>query len=211
MSSNLPANPESGVDAFLGAHGSPGEIIRFSKEAQFKLASDDEAVLPEGTKLVCVYDQTQHGWIRFNGEKQEPTRHMGPMFGGYVPVPRSELGDDDRGLWEDGLDGQPKDPWNAQVLLPLQDPETGRLYVFQTMSKTGLRAVATLISTCKQMAKRDPDSYPIIELKVSSYKHKDPRVGLVKKPDFKLVGKVAKNGATLQIGTAATLDDEIPF
>lgn len=133
------------------------------------------------------------------------------MFGGYVPPARSELGDDDRDIWENGLDGQPKDPWNPQVLLPLMDPETGRLFVFQTMSKTGLRAVATLISTCKQWAKRDPDSYPLVELNVSSYKHKDPRVGPVKKPDFKLVGKAPKNGATLQIGAAAVMDDEIPF
>jgi hypothetical protein len=66
MTDKLPALPESGVDAFLGAHGAAGEVIRFSKEATFKLAADDRETVPVGTKLVCPYDQTQHGWIRFN-------------------------------------------------------------------------------------------------------------------------------------------------
>jgi len=207
----LPALKTNGVDAFLNAHGgAAGEFVRFSKEAKFTVVSDGTE-LPEGTTLNCIFDQTQHGWIKFNGIGQPPTRHMGGMFDGYVPPPRSELGDDDITQWEPGLDGKPQDPWQAQVLLPLQDDETGKLYVFQTSSKTGLRAVATLISTCKQMAKREPDIWPVIELKVSSFEHRDSRIGQVKKPDFKIVGKVPRNGAVPQIGAAAVLNDEIPF
>jgi hypothetical protein len=212
MTQNLPAKPTDGVDAFVSAHGGPaGEFLRFSKEATFKCASDG-TTLPEGTRLACVYDQTQHGLIRFNGPGQPPTRHMGGMFDGYVPPPRSELGDDDQSLWETGLSGQPQDPWQWQVLLPLQDQETGKLYIFQTSSVTGLRSVATLISTCKQMAKREPDVYPVVELRVSAFESKkNPRIGLVKKPDFKIVGKVNRNGAAPQISAAATLNDEIPW
>jgi hypothetical protein len=111
----LPALKTDGVDAFLNAHGgAAGEFVRFSKEAKFVVVSDNTE-LSEGTRLNCIFDQTQHGWIKFNGVGKPPTRHMGGMFDGYVPPPRSELGDDDPTLWDPGLDGQPQDPWLFQV------------------------------------------------------------------------------------------------
>jgi hypothetical protein len=208
----LPATKEDGVNAFLNSHGGPvGEFIKFSKDAKFERVSDGEEV-PVGTKLICVFPETQHGWVKFNGTGQPPTRHMGPMFGGYVPPARTELGDDDASLWERGLSGKPQDPWRAQVLLPLKQADGDRLYVFQTSSTTGLRAVASLVSECKQMAKREPDVYPVIELAVGAFEHKEPRVGTVKKPAFKIVGKVSRSGVEPpQIGAAAVLNDEIPW
>src|SRR5262249_269520 len=126
---------------------------------------------------------------------------------GYVPPSRGELGDDDPALWEVGLSGKPQDPWKAQVLLPLKEVDGDRLYIFQTSSTTGLRAVASLISECKQMAKREPDVYPVIELE-----KKARGGGRVRKRGFKVVGKVSRNGVEPpQSGTAATLDDEIPW
>ena len=73
-----------------------------------------------------------------------------------------------------------------------------------------MRAVASLISECKQMSKREPDVYPVVELAVGAFEHKDPRVGTVKKPAFKIVGKVSREGVP-QIGAGAVMDDEIPF
>src|SRR5215831_17024472 len=200
MSTNLPAIKDDGVNAFLAQHGGPvGEFIKFSKDAKFERISDGEEI-KVGTKLICVFPETQHGWVKFNGAGQPPTRHMGGMFNGYVPPPRGELS------------GKPQDPWKAQALLPLKEVDGDRLYIFQTSSTTGLRAVASLISECKQMAKREPDVYPVIELAVGAFEHKDPRVGTVKKPAFKIVGKVSRAGiAPSQIGAGAVMDDEIPF
>jgi len=132
------------------------------------------------------------------------------MFSGYVPPPRSELGDNDQSLWEEGLSGRAQDPWKSQVLLPLKEADGERLFIFQTSSTTGLRAVASLISECKQMSKREPDVYPVVELAVGAFEHKDPRVGTVKKPAFKIVGKVSRDGVP-QIGAGTVMDDEIPF
>ena len=113
---NLPAVKTEGVDAFLSTYGGPaGEFIRFTKEAKFARLDGEE--VPVGTKLVVVFPETQHGWIKFNGPGQPPTRHMGGMFSGYVPPPRSELGDSDQSLWEEGLSGKPQDPWKSQVPL----------------------------------------------------------------------------------------------
>jgi len=208
---NLPAVKTEGVDAFLNEHGGPvGEFIRFTKEAKF--AGLDGKEVSAGTRLIVVFPETQHGWIKFNGPGQPPTRHMGGMFSGYVPPPRSELGDEDHSLWEEGLSGKPQDPWRPQVLLPLKEVDGDRLYVFQTSSVTGLRAVASLISECKQMQKKEPTMYPVIELAVGAFEHKDPRVGTVKKPAFKIVGKVSRDGiAAPQISAGAVMDDEIPF
>ena len=211
MTTTLPAIKTEGVDAFLNTHGGPaGEFIRFTKEAKFARLDGEE--VPVGTKLIVVFPETHHGWIKFNGPGQPPTRHMGGMFSGYVPPPRSELGDNDQSLWEEGLSGKPQDPWKSQVLLPLKEAEGERLFIFQTSSATGLRAVASLISECKQMSKREPDAYPVVELAIGAFEHKDPRVGTVKKPAFKIVGKVSRDGvAAPQIGAGAVMDDEIPF
>jgi hypothetical protein len=211
MTTTLPAIKTEGVDAFLNTHGGPaGEFIRFTKEAKFARLDGEE--VPVGTKLIVVFPETQHGWLKFNGPGQPPTRHMGGMFSGFVPPARSELGDEDQSLWEEGLSGRPQDPWKPQVLLPLKEVDGDRLFIFQTSSTTGLRAVASLISECKQMSKREPSMYPVIELAVGAFEHKDPRVGMVKKPAFKIVGKASRDGiAPTQIGTGAMLDDEIPF
>jgi len=188
-----------------------GEFVRFTKEAKFARVSDGEEV-PAGTKCICVFDQTQHGWIKFNGAGQPPTRHMGGMFNDYAPPPRSELGDHDKERWEVGLSGQPTDPWRAQVLLPLKELDGDRLYIFQTSSVTGLRAVASLISECKQMQKKEPTMYPIVELAIGAFEHKNPMIGTVKKPAFKVVGKTPRDGvAPAQVRTETLLDDEIPF
>src|SRR5262249_41065553 len=202
--SSLTTTPGSdGVDAFLNAHGGPvGEFVRFTKEAKLARVSDGEEI-PAGTKCVCVFDQAQHGWIKFNGDGQPPTRHMGAMFGGYVPSPRTELGDDDKAHWEKGLSGEAVDPWKAQVVLALKGLDGDRLYIFQTMSVTGLRSVASLIAECKQMAKKQPTMYPVVELAIGAFEHKNPQIGTVKKPAFKLVGTAPRDGIEPpQIGVA---------
>ena len=99
-------------------------------------------------------------------------------------------------------------PFGSNLTYPIE--RYTRLW--QTSSTTGLRAVASLVSECKQMAKREPDVYPVIELAVGAFEHKDPRVGTVKKPAFKIVGKVSRTGLEPpQIGAAAVLNDEIPW
>jgi hypothetical protein len=109
---NLPTKMGDGVAAFLSEHGGPaGRFIKFNKAGNFVTTDDDEE-MPAGTRLICVYDQAQHGWIRFRGKGEPPERKMGPIFGGFVPPPRSELGDEDETQWELGLDNRPKDPTN---------------------------------------------------------------------------------------------------
>jgi hypothetical protein len=137
---------------------------------------------------------------------------MGPVFDGFVPPNREELGDTDQALWEKDLSGRPADPWQHQMLLPLQEIETGELLIFATSSITGRRAVGNLLRHCERMRVRDPDYYPVIKLQTSGFQHKDERVGFVRTPAFPVVGKTPKSGAAkFDTSVSADLNDAIPW
>jgi hypothetical protein len=154
----------------------------------------------------------QAGWIRFNGKGEAPTRKQGAVFSGFVPPPRSELGDEDQSEWETDLSGKPADPWQFQLLIPMQNVETGELFVFQTTSLTGRRAGDNLIGLCGRMEKNEPDYYPVIKLRISGFNHRDERVGWVKTPAFERVGKAAKANATMaESAVDADLNDALPY
>lgn len=210
---NLPMTPNS-VSDYLSTHGlgMSGTFMKFSKEGKFVKALDDNEEIPEGTTFIVIYDQTQGGWLKFTGKGNPPIRKQGPLFGGFNPPKREELGDLDQTTWELGLSGKPTDPWQLQLLLPLQHVETNELFVFQTTSATGRRAVDRVIQTCERMSRLEPNDYPVIKLRVSGFQHRDDRVGWVKTPAFERVGKAPKADATMAVTSLAKdMDDEIPF
>jgi hypothetical protein len=135
-----------------------------------------------------------------------------PIVAGFNPPKREELGDLDQAEWETGLSGKPTDPWQFQLLLPLQHVQTNELFVFQTTSITGRRAVDRLIQGCERMMRIEPNEYPVIKLRISGFQHRDDRVGWVKVPAFERIGKAPKTDVTMAVTTVAKdLDDEIPF
>jgi hypothetical protein len=201
------------VSAYLAAHGvgMSGTYFKFGKDGKFVKSSDDEEI-PEGTEFVVIYDQAQGGWVKFMGKGNPPERKQGPLFAGFVPPPREELGDTDQSEWEEGLSGKPADPWQFQLLLPLQDVKTGELFIFQTSSITGRRAVDRLIQACARMMTTEPDVYPIIKLRVSGFDHRDERVGWVKVPAFERVGKASKADTTVaDTSLGGEFNDDVPF
>jgi hypothetical protein len=209
---NVPAIPSSAVDTYLNEHcgGGSGVLFKFAKDQRFRRVDDGEEI-PLGTQFTVVYDQIQVGWIKFNGKGEPPERKMGALFQGFSPCPRDELGDDDQSLWEVGLSGKPADPWQQQILLPLQ-AEDGELFIFGTTSITGRRAVGRVIEECKKMLRREPNDYPVIKLALSSFQHREERIGRVTVPAFVRVGKTPKTGiAAIDTSIATDMDDEIPF
>jgi hypothetical protein len=205
-------NGGSPVSAYLAAHGvgMAGTFFKFGKDG-FATTNDDTAI-PEGTQFTVIYDQVVGGWIKFMGKGNPPIRKQGRLFEGFVPVPRTELGDDDESEWEEGLSGKPQDPWQIQLLLPLQNVATGELFVFQTTSITGRRAVDNLITQCAQMQKREPDHYPVIKLRIGGFDHRDERVGWVKTPAFERVGKAPKADATMaDTSLGGEMNDDLPW
>jgi hypothetical protein len=211
--SNVPAvNGGSSVAAYLGEYGVGGvSHFKFAKDGKFRKISDDEEI-PEGTEFVIVADQIQGGWIRFNGKGNPPDRHMGPIFGGYMPPKREELGDTDPEQWDTDLSGRPSDPWQHQMLVPMQHVETGELFVFGTTSLTGRREAGNLVRYCERLRDKEPDAYPVIKLQVGGFAHRDERVGWVKTPKFVVVGRTPKNNtAAASSAISADLNDAVPF
>jgi hypothetical protein len=191
--------------------GMSGTFFKFAKDGKFRKTADDEEV-PEGTELVVVYDQIQVGWIKFNGKGNEPDRKMGPVFDGFMPPPRKTLGDDDESQWQLGLDHKPADPWQHQVLIPLLNPKTDELLVFNTTSLTGRREAGNLIKHCDRVRKKEPDVYPVIRLKIGGFNHRDERVGWVETPKFAVVGSAPKdNAAAATSAIDKDLNDTVPF
>jgi hypothetical protein len=213
---NVPAVPvsnDAALDQFMLEHAGGGgaTFFKFAKDGKYRKTSDDEEI-PVGTEFVAAYDAIQGGRIRFNGKGNPPTRHMGPLFGGFVPPKREDLGDTDESLWEPGPSGKPADPWQVQMLLPLVDTKTNELFIFNTTSVTGRGAVGKLITACRQMQRKDPGFYPVIRLALGGFPHKDPRIGWVTTPAFPVIGKAPKDGSALaNTSLAGDLDDEIPF
>jgi hypothetical protein len=207
------ANGGSSVSGYLAAHGvgMAGTFFKFAKDGVFRKSSDDEEI-SEGTEFVCIYDQVQAGWVKFAGKGVQPERKQGAIFSGFVPPPRSELGDEDQSEWDTDLSGKPADPWQFQLLIPMQSVETGELFVFQTTSVTGRRAGDNLIGLCGRMERNEPDHYPVIKLRISGFNHRDERVGWVKTPAFERVGKAPKANTTMaESSVAADMNDALPF
>jgi hypothetical protein len=199
------------INQFKLEHGGGGGAtwFKFAKDVKFRKVSDDEEI-PIGTEMVAAYDQIQVGWIKFNGKGTPPTRHMGPLFQGFLPVKRDTLGDTDETLWELDLSGQPADPWKMQMLLPLV--WDGEPFIFQSTSKTGRTAVSRLVDVCQRLRRSDPLSYPIVKLALSGFRHRDERIGWITTPAFVQVGTTKKDGtAAIDTSVSSDMNDEIPW
>ena len=206
-------NRGSNYSAYAAEHGvgQGGTFIKFSKDGKFIKTIDDEEI-PVGTEMVCVYDQTQAGFIKFIGKGNPPERRMGSIFDGFMPPKREELGDTDESLWERDLSDRPADPWQHQMMLPLQNAETGELFIFGTSSITGRRAVNNLLAYCDRMRVKEPDVYPVVKLQVSGFQHRDDRIGWVKTPAFAVVGRAPKGNISAATTTISEdLSEAITF
>src|SRR5262249_29621632 len=148
-SSALAVNGGSPVGTYLAQHGVGigGVFIKFSKDGGYCKQAED-AQNPTGTGDAVVYDEVRGGGRKVVEKGQQRERKMGPVFSGFVPARREELGDLDEAQWEIGLSGKPTDPWQFQVLVPMHDTKNGEMYIFGTTSVTGRRECDKLISAC---------------------------------------------------------------
>jgi hypothetical protein len=209
LTTATPATVSTGLD-YLAKHASSGTVLRFSKDGKFIQPTQGDAELPEGTELVCHWDQARGGYQHFNGKGEPPDVRIDLIFGGKPPE-RDEFGDNDASQWPiSDMTGRPEDPWREVHMVPLESVATGEMFIFQTMSKTGLRAVSNLLRQASRMAAKDPNWLPVIKLRAGGYD--DRRYGWVKIPAFEFVGKAPKtNAAAAETSVSADLNDQIPW
>jgi hypothetical protein len=151
-----------------------GKLLKFAKGKYF--VGDDEIKI--GREFVAYPQKWVRGWTKFWDGKLAEQR-VGPVADGFITPKRDELGDTDEALWEKDGAGNPKDPWQKQSYLPLEDCETGEIFVFVSGSHGGRGAIRDLVTTAvKNISNGDPR----IALGVASYKHKT--FGRVEAPHF---------------------------
>jgi hypothetical protein len=209
LTTATPAAINTGLN-YLAKHAPNGTVLRF-KDGKFIQPTQGDAELPEGTELVCHWDQARGGYQRFNGKGEPPDVRIDLIFGGKPPE-RDNLGDDDASQWPiSDMTGRPEDPWREVQMVPLESTnETGEVYIFQTMSPTGLRSVGNLLRQTARMTSKNPDFLPVIKIRAGGYNHH--KYGWVRTPAFELVGKAPrKDVAAAETSVSADMDDEIPF
>ena len=143
-----------------------------------------EEEVPLGTKYVAFIDELACGFIKFN-EDAAPDVHLSKVKFGRDKLPkRCDCGDVDESEWEVGDNGNPVDPWQPIMQLPLSPVDhIGELVVFSAIGTGGARsAVADLCGIYDRSPRHG--LLPIIALGTSSYMHK--KYGRVHEPVLKL-------------------------
>jgi hypothetical protein len=198
-----------------------GLLLKFSK-GDYLAGTEDEPV-PTGTRLIANMDSLLIGWVRW--EDNVPVeQQMGLVMDNYQPANRKDLSHTDKALWDRDDKGKERDPWqftNYLVLFDKQNPET--VYTFATSSGGGRDAIGELSKAYGKAMRQRPDQYPVIELGVGQYRHRDRTIGWVKYPTFRIVDWVDKGPYSDPSGTAGAPaiasgaapaveeEEEIPF
>jgi hypothetical protein len=179
--SNLPTNVEDEAANILSTTRSHEKLLKFVK-GKYKVMDDE---VSPGREFIAHANQLTTGWIKFVGNVVTD-RRMGRLADGFVPPERDELDDVDQSQWE-MKDGELRDPWTLQFLLPFEDPETGEVYIFTTSSIGGRIATEALAREwAKRIGRTKSRAMPIIKLGVSQMKTK--KYGEVARPHFEVVG-----------------------
>jgi hypothetical protein len=202
-----------------------GDRLKLNQQTGQYLAGlgKSREIIPTGTPVAIAPDFAMCGFMKWK-DKVCTVRAI-RADSGLPPIQRSDLDEQDKTQWPQGLSGEQEDPWKETVFLPAMDGD-GRLFTFETNSTSGLREVGALFRRFNMHAKRHPEVYPIIKMDVGTFTPKGKTITLYK-PAFTPAGYLAKakfHAALAEAGfvgemeTAAQveepadeLNDQIPF
>ena len=151
-----------------------GPILKFTK-GDYLIGRDAEEC-PE-SELVALMHGLMHGWVRW--DDNVPVEHiMGSLMEGFAPPALETLGHRDKSLWELDSNGEPRDPWQKSVYLPMVSVNGEAVYTFATSSDGGRsRAIAPLCREYGNHMRQYPEELPVIGLEQDSYLHSDRKIG----------------------------------
>jgi hypothetical protein len=204
MTTNLPAVQVSNALLQVAAEVSSGfgRLLKFSKGKYF--VGDDEIAIAR--EMIAHPASLARGWVKFADGKLVEQR-IGKIADGFVEPSREDLGDTDQGKWTKDATGKGVDPWSRQWYLPIEDAESGELYVFVTSSQGGRSAIGAL---CNVAGRNMYKGQPVIKLGIESYKHRT--FGRIDKPAFPVVSWTGASSNGFRKPTIAEdLNDAIPF
>jgi hypothetical protein len=155
-------------------------LLKFNKGV-WQLGTEKTKV-PSGTRYTAVLSEMVHGWANFAEKDYRVGRAVDHSF---VPPKREELSSLDKEEWPPSkVTGEPTDPWNQVIYLPLVAEDDGARVLFTTTSNTGRDVCWQLVNQVVK-AKR-PGQYPVVEIFNDTYESR--KFGAILVPGFKIVG-----------------------
>jgi len=160
-----------------------GQFLTFNRVGNF-VAGQDKTKIPHGTRLIANMAGLRDGWRRwFGGRVDEDLTELVSAFPKFQS--RSQLGDNDKSLWEKDDKGVPRDPWQRTYILEMADDQ-GTIYIYATQSNGGRNAISDLCRRYSDEYRMRPGMAAIITLGRDSYEHKT--WGETYVPVFEIVG-----------------------
>jgi hypothetical protein len=158
-----------------------GTLLKFSK-GDWLVGCDGEECAER--ELVAIVPGLVHGWIRWQDNR--PVEHaMGLLVECFTPPNRDALGHQDKAQWELDARGEPRDPWQQGLYLPMVSVDETTIFTFTTTSDGGRRrGVAPLCREYGHRIRLHPNEIPVVRLEQDSYLHSDRSIGRVKYPTF---------------------------
>lgn len=168
-----------GHDAPASAGLIRGMLTKFSNSAAW-LTRDEEELSEDRLFIATSIARAVQKWK--NGKPVEtivlePGQDFPDVEAMNAEIPQTE--------WEQGPDGKPRGPWQAQHFLYLLDPETMEQFTFPTGTVGGAIAIRDLRDKLVWMRRNRGDNiYAVITLSNTFMK---TRFGGRQRPDFKIV------------------------
>jgi hypothetical protein len=208
---NTGPNPFEAYGNVAGGSTIEGDLLKFSKFGDW-LVGKDAIKLEVGTRLVAQMPSLRVGWLKWIDNKPAEVL-WGYVIEGHVPVRRGDLDAQDQTLWTIGTDGKKRDPWQFTNALTLVNPATDSVLTFSPSSRGGISAIGELCRKYGRRMRAHPNELPVVELGVSSYRHKIKELGEIRVPMLRIVDWVdgEEVAATVNGAHDDMMSDEIPF
>ena len=123
-------------------------FLKFRK-GKYYIGTGDGEEVPLGRQYWAYCGDWRRGWREWKDDQVVTDLMVRVADDPREPPERDELGSTDESLWEEGLDGGPKDPFSLENQLPVEDAETGERFLFTSSSFGGKIAVEAI---CKKWA-----------------------------------------------------------
>ena len=172
-----------------------------------------EEKVPLGSEYLAHCVGWTKCWTKFV-DKKVADKKLYRVARGERPAERNDLDEVDKADTD-------QDPWSLQYYLPLENTESGEVFIFTTSSIGGRRAVSELCNAYAKRKLNGRDGQPIVRLATAEMNTKN--YGKVPRPAFQIVGWDDSTSATHKISEAAIpvqpekaaanadINDEIPF
>jgi hypothetical protein len=175
------ANPFAAAAAAMGAQ--EGNFLKFNgNSGDFTYGQKDDE-LPHGTQLAADMIGFSRGWICWKDGEVEDEINV-PILQGEPPLEHTLP---DHGPYTKHDDGS-EDGWVEQAKINFRDVETGEAYIYKATSKSGRRALGSLLKDFSKQFHLHDGETPVVEISGLSYTPKDKKLGKKYAPVFKIVG-----------------------